>query len=377
MYKAPQVLIVEDTRGQQMLLTSLCRKMGIDAHNASNGQEALAMEAENQYDVFIVDLLMPVMDGYTFIENLKKISPHAVILVQSAVNSVEDIIDVMKLGVFDFITKPVNLKAFQSTMQKALEFYRLKKREEEQLRLLRNDLNIIREIQKSQMPRFESLEDFDIAQSVLSAEALSGDFLDGYTLSDSSYQVILCDIAGHGTASSYVGAEVRRMFHCLAKHSDYQVGELFAEINNSLTVEHSAYYYISTAMAIRFHNDNSMTIVSAGHPPALLYRSATNTVETVCPEGPLLGMVEDLVYEEESITLESGDSLLLYTDGITEAHNPETNEMYGEDRLAEILKENNEAKSRDIIFIILDDVYRFIDYQPQQDDMTLLCIRKK
>lgn len=92
----------------------------------SNGKEALESLSMNEYSIFIVDLMMPVMGGKEFIENLKKRQPEAIILVQTSIDSSNMIIDVMKLGVFDYILKPVDPDLFEASVLKALEFKRLK-----------------------------------------------------------------------------------------------------------------------------------------------------------------------------------------------------------------------------------------------------------
>lgn len=124
---AHPVLIVEDRKENQLLLKGLCRDLDVEASIAENGQVALDLMAkERRFSIFIVDLMMPVMDGVTFIRELKKIEPDAVVLVETALDSPDTVIDTMKLGVFDYIIKPIDNELFQQTLQKALEFRYLK-----------------------------------------------------------------------------------------------------------------------------------------------------------------------------------------------------------------------------------------------------------
>ena len=116
------VLIVEDILENQILLKNLCKHLGLDSVVAENGQEALDLVQKQEFSVFIVDLMLPVMDGSTFISELKKIHSDPVVLIQSAMDSSDIIIKVMKLGVFDYIIKPIDAEVFQKIMKKALEF---------------------------------------------------------------------------------------------------------------------------------------------------------------------------------------------------------------------------------------------------------------
>lgn len=132
-YKKP-VLIVEDKEENQLLLKGLCKKMQLKTDIASNGKEGLDLISgdRDKYSVYIVDLMMPVMDGKSFIKELKKINPEAVILVQTALDSSDTIINIMKLGIYDYIIKPIEPEIFNETLLKALEYHYLKKLEVQQ-----------------------------------------------------------------------------------------------------------------------------------------------------------------------------------------------------------------------------------------------------
>lgn len=123
------VMIVEDTLANQIILQDLVSVFGLESEVAENGRIALDKIAEKNYSVFIVDLMMPIMDGKTFIQELKKIQPDSVILVQTALDSSSTIIEVMKLGVFDYIIKPIDPQVFISTLEKCLDYTNLKQME--------------------------------------------------------------------------------------------------------------------------------------------------------------------------------------------------------------------------------------------------------
>ena len=120
------VLIVEDKKENQVLLQSLCSQLGVATEVAENGQIALDLVKSHKYSLFIVDLMLPVLDGKTFIESLKRIESSPVVIIQSALDATDTIIEVMRLGVFDYIVKPIDLDLFRHTLSKALEFKYLK-----------------------------------------------------------------------------------------------------------------------------------------------------------------------------------------------------------------------------------------------------------
>lgn len=123
------ILIVEDKLENTLMLEALCDEFGIQYQSASNGEEALEMAKANKYSFYIVDLMMPVMDGPTFIQRLKEFQPDATILVQTALDSTDTVIEVMKLGVFDYIIKPILPDQFQKALSKAVDYRFLKANE--------------------------------------------------------------------------------------------------------------------------------------------------------------------------------------------------------------------------------------------------------
>ncbi len=130
-YKDP-VLIVEDKEENQLLLKGLCKKLNIAADCADNGKIALEMIEKRDYAVFIVDMMMPVMDGRSFIAELKKTNCSGIVIVQTALDASNTIIDVMKMGVYDYIIKPIDPELFQQSLLKALEYKYLRDIERQQ-----------------------------------------------------------------------------------------------------------------------------------------------------------------------------------------------------------------------------------------------------
>lgn len=127
----PPVLVVEDNDVQRNVLFEIVSSVGVKCETVSNGKDGLDLASKNQYSVYIVDLMMPIMDGSTFIKELKKTHEDAVILVQTALDSSDVIIEIMKLGIFDYVIKPINIQAFHSTLEKSLDFSGLKKMEKD------------------------------------------------------------------------------------------------------------------------------------------------------------------------------------------------------------------------------------------------------
>ncbi|MDH5656346.1 MAG: response regulator [Spirochaetia bacterium] len=126
------IMIVEDTESARVLIEKVCQNMGLDFVSTSNGQEAMEyIDNGEQFSIFIVDLNMPVMDGKSLIQNLKMVEPDSVILVETAMDDPKSIIQLMKMGVYDYVIKPLDITLMEQTILNALEYKHLKNTEKQ------------------------------------------------------------------------------------------------------------------------------------------------------------------------------------------------------------------------------------------------------
>jgi len=240
----------------------------------------------------------------------------------------------------------------------------------------KKEISIIRKLEVSQLPDFKVIKDYDTAFSFMPAQDLSGDFFDGFFLDDETYQIILCDVSGHGLSSSYVGNQIRTLFREKSSPGK-KPSEITAEVNNSLAESFADHHFYCTAQIVQiFLNTNHILFVSAGHPEALLYRDEPGSIAMIKGQSPMIGMFKDETYKDEMITLDRGDFIFLYTDGIIEELDPGYNEMMGTARLIESFTGIDNMSSGEIIHNTLGRFYEFNGYRPQKDDITLICIKK-
>ena len=240
----------------------------------------------------------------------------------------------------------------------------------------RKEINIIRKLEVSKLPDFSVIGGYDTAFSFMPAQELSGDFFDGFFLDEDTYQIILCDISGHGISSSYVGNQVRTLFREKSAPGK-KPSEIAKEVNDVLFTELSEFRFYCTAQIVQiFFDTNTILFLSAGHPKAIISRDSCKDIKQTGNQSPVIGLFSDEMYREEIIKLESGDSLLLYTDGIIEEHSTDFQEMYGVNRLIESLNGTGNFTSSEILHHALGSLYEFNGYRPQNDDITLICIKK-
>lgn len=229
------------------------------------------------------------------------------------------------------------------------------------------------EIQKSflpsQRPRIEGLNFFD---HYASAQNIGGDYYDYIPLPNDRLAVVVGDVAGKGVSAALLMARLSA-FARFYLASEPDVPRAFALLNAALSHATPIDRFVTFLAAVIDLKTFRVTLVNAGHPPPL--RKRGNQVEEIGKESAGLPLaVRDQPYEAASVTLDPGDVLILYTDGLTEARNPQQ-DFFGLNRLRNVI----ESVSGDMEVLgqaILDDVHSFIAGRPRSDDLTLACVSR-
>jgi serine phosphatase RsbU (regulator of sigma subunit) len=238
-----------------------------------------------------------------------------------------------------------------------------------------SDLYIAKKVQESvvKLPLTEHLE---IDSKYIAMEGLGGDMYDVRKISPTAYSFMISDVSGHGVAAALITT--------MAKASFINFGEvnkttdiICREVNDDL-YEYigETYYYLSAFYCILDIKKMELTYTNCGHQIALLYRTATKTVEELNSEGSLIGIQPDPNYGYEKIHLQTNDKLLLYTDGITEARN-ENDDFYRYQRLKSFLFNNGHRKPKEFLSMLMNDIKNFCGNREADDDIAVVLIEIK
>ncbi len=237
---------------------------------------------------------------------------------------------------------------------------------------LARELAVAHEVQRGFLPAKEpTVEDYEFFEFYDPAHELGGDYYDYIQLRDGRLAVVVADVSGKGIAASLLMAKLSaETRYCLA--SETRVGEAIGQLNRVFCESRWEDRFVTLVLCVLDPVRNEVTVVNAGHMPPLL-RRANGDVEPVGePQIQLpIGVEAEVIYPEFTFSLEPGESLTLFTDGITEAMN-DANDLYGHDRLLAQLA-TDVAEIREIGQAILDDVQQFVGTRSQSDDMCLAC----
>jgi sigma-B regulation protein RsbU (phosphoserine phosphatase) len=245
--------------------------------------------------------------------------------------------------------------------------------EERKLLALEEDLRTARHIQQSLLPKENPrLVDIDIAGLSIPAKQVGGDYYDFIPIDDDHLGIAIADVSGKGTPAALLMANLQA---CLRGQAviNRSVKDTVTKANFMLSRFMDMGKFITLFYGILHLKNKTFTYTNAGHNfPFLLDKDGN--LKTLEKGGIILGMFDSAVYEEETVPLKSGDILLLYTDGITEATN-DKEEMFEEERLLKLLKDNQSLSAQPFSQKIVDEVLLFCGTIPQGDDITLVLVK--
>jgi sigma-B regulation protein RsbU (phosphoserine phosphatase) len=244
---------------------------------------------------------------------------------------------------------------------------------------MKRDLQIAKEIQSWLLPATPPpVPGLEIAFATRPANTVAGDFYDVFPRSNSSspggaYLVTIADVAGKSVPAAMLMATYQASLKTLAGTSESLI-ELVGRMNNYACGNSQNGRRFTTTFVAEYHpTSRSLSYVNAGHNPPIL-RRCTGAIERLEAGGIPLGIVESAPYESGKVTLETGDWLAVFTDGVTEAENSRAEE-YDEARLMIVLLANQALSPPAMLTAIMQDLDRFVADAPQHDDITLLLLK--
>ncbi|MCR5578422.1 MAG: SpoIIE family protein phosphatase [Prevotella sp.] len=384
-----KILSVDDEIDLELLLTQYfrrqIRKGEYEFKFAHNGLEALTMLLkEKDFDIILSDINMPEMDGLTLLTKINEMqNPALKCIMVSAYGDMGNIRQAMNNGAFDFATKPIDLDDLSVTIEKAIEqirYIKTMQKEHTQLESIKGDLAVAREIQQAILPRIfppfpENAHQLDIAASMNAAKDVGGDFYDFFRIDDERIGFVIADVSGKGVPAAIFMAVSRTLIRATGIRG-VSAAECMTYSNVLLAKESVNCMFVTVFYGIYNIKTGEVTYTNAGHNPPYLLKANGSLKSLGNSKNIAAGVMEDIPFTEETLQLEPGDTLLMYTDGVTEATDTEEKE-YGEARLEALLKQSTQADCQQIIDNVKADVKAFVGEAEQSDDITLLALKRK
>ena len=235
------------------------------------------------------------------------------------------------------------------------------------------ELRVARSIQQAALPKeVPDLVGWRISPYYQPAREVGGDFYEFLELDDGRVSFAVGDATGKGVPAAFVMSATCALLGGVATSSGSPPGEVLARVNEAVLTRIPPNMFVTCFYAILEPQSGHLSYANAGHDLPYLHRNGA--AEELRARGMPLGLMPEMSYEEKEVILEAGDSVLLYSDGLVEAHNPE-GEMFGFPRLRELMAEYGEERS--LGDLLLEELYSFVgEGWEQEDDITLLTLRR-
>jgi len=316
------VLIVDDISMNRKIVRAILTKTLTEVNilEAEDGFVALDMIKNNDISAIILDIMMPGKDGIEVLTELKQMPQYEKIpvIMCSAMHETDSIEKALSLGALDYFTKPLKEEEMRITLplkvKNALEVFERDKRIAEYYDHIKGEMVLAEQLQKTMFIGNMVYDNASIWGKYIPCDEIGGDLLCSKQIGDDLW-FLVADVSGHGIASAMLSAMINSIFHMKCGVCN-KPSELLKELNEYLcTIFTSTNYGLVSAFAgcIRA---NTLSFANAGHPYPLFYNNNDMSVDTITVNGYLLGLFEEINYENYEREMNKDDALICYTDGI-------------------------------------------------------------
>jgi sigma-B regulation protein RsbU (phosphoserine phosphatase) len=382
------ILVVDDHKTNRLKISLAVKKLGHTADMAEDGRQALEMLRAQPFDVVLLDIIMPELDGYQVLEEMKSDSTlrDIPVIVISAQDELESMIKGIELGAEDYLPKTFNPILLKARIGACLEKKRLRDQQAAYLAQIDTEnkrksaeLEQARQIQRSMLPASPpTLPYLDIAAWQQTASEVGGDYYDFFSQDHDKHLIILGDATGHGVSSALMVSMTKAL---LLAHSGHDIATLLEKLN-SILYKLNLGKQLNMALLlleISVTSDGRVAVrASGGGIPPIYILQAAGTIEEEMISGLPLGITNEAIYQSTEFTLNSGEVILLMSDGVIERFNA-TGEFLGYERLSKKLQQIDPARltAKDILEGIIQVGDEWAAGHPLRDDVTLVVMKVK
>jgi serine phosphatase RsbU (regulator of sigma subunit) len=407
-----KIIIVDDEPFNVDYLEQELEDLGYAIVSASNGQQALDRIHAEAPDLVLLDIMMPVMDGFEVLARLKAnpATRDIPVIVISAMNDLQSVVKGIKLGADDYLPKPFEPTLLHARISSSLEKKHLRDLQQLYLKGLERELDIAREIQMGFLPsELPNVNGWEIAAYFKAAREVAGDFYDAFLLPNGNLVCVIGDVCGKGVGAALFMTLFRSLIRATAIYSPAERASVLREhrddvanrsdnfsnrnekqiftpaerlehvisfTNNYVAETHAdANMFATVFIGIINLQDGRLAYINCGNEAPFLLRAGA-VVTTLPPTGPAIGVIPEARFSVKEILMEKEDLLLAFTDGIPDALDME-NSSFGSERLLTIVNgSRGEITSAALLKNIEQDLRQFIGSADQFDDITLLAVKR-
>ena len=387
------VLVVDDNEMNRDMLAKRLVRQGHTVELAVDGRDALARLEAEPFDLVLLDIMMPEMNGYELLAHLRGTDRfrHLPVILISALDDHDSVIKGIELGADDHLPKPFNPHILRARVGASLAKKRLRDRERMHARALEREIDIAREIQAGFLPaELPRADGWELVACFEPARQVGGDFYDAFALADGRIVVVVADVCDKGVGAALFMALFRSLLRALAERMlqdrardreldarevrDGQLQALLSATNDYIARTHdSANMFATMFVGVIDPADGALAYVNGGHEaPAIA--GVAGVRARLAPTGPAVGMLPSVPFGVAHARIGPGETLLVFTDGATDARNG-SGAMLGEDALLALLAPPA-ATARATLDAIRDAIHAHAAGAAPFDDLTMLAVAR-
>jgi serine phosphatase RsbU (regulator of sigma subunit) len=394
------ILVVDDKEANVRLIEGMLRVAGYaSVESTTDPKEVCELHRKNRYSLILLDLQMPGMDGFQVMEGLKEIEEDGYLPVLVITAQPDHKLRALEAGAKDFVSKPFDMAELRARVHNILEVRLLHREAKHYSRVLEDtireleasrevirlksleerkkseqELALAQQTQESLLPRcLPQFENFRVHAFNNPTRYVGGDFYDFLQLSSGECVGVLADVSGKGMPAALLSSMVLGALS-MEFRSRTEPQEVLNRVNRLLCQKSLPSQFVTLFLFLLSPHGIGQ-FISAGHNTAYLYRSATGDIEELVSDAFGLGMFHSASFPTRTLHLNKGDILVVYSDGLTEAQNQQE-EMFGEDRLLKIIRQEAPSGSHAVEQRFLQAIEEFTQGMPQTDDITFVVVEK-
>jgi phosphoserine phosphatase RsbU/P len=374
-----RILIVDDTPANIQILSGILKEKGYQLSIATNGKQALQVLEKIHPDLILLDVMMPEMDGFEACRQIKqsKALRDIPIIFLTAKTETSDIVSGFEIGAVDYVAKPFNPHELLARINTHLTIDHLRRSLAEKIEELaqarKREMEMAYRVQSQLIPTSTpQLPGWEFAANWQPAREVSGDFYD-FMRNKNGQGIIIADVSGKGMPAALFMASTRSIVRAKATTS-MSPAESFTQANSLICADAARGMFVTVFYAELDPEKRTLTYVNCGHNSPFWYRATQDSIQELPSTGPVIGIIESMQCKQQQIEMSSGDVILLYTDGITEAFN-ENEQEFGDERLKAVLTKHAQKSPPEILSEIKTALETFVGSAPQSDDRTIVLIK--
>ncbi|MDR3187202.1 MAG: SpoIIE family protein phosphatase [Holosporaceae bacterium] len=376
-----KILVLDNEEDTQDLLLQRFRQQVADGTYefsfANNAEEAQKFLQGKSFDIFVSDINVAGIDGISFISQLRKNYPLMRTVVISAYGDINTLRAAMRGGAHDFVVKPIDFKDLSDTLEKTARVVAKLKQVEattQKLSAISDELDVSAKLQKSILPgNMVKKGCIELWADTIPAAEVGGDFYDYFWLSENKLGIVMADVSGKNVSAAMFALIAKTLIKSFSRIYA-SPGECFRHVNSTLYEENVATMFVTALYGIVDMEKNEMVYTNAGHLPIVVVHPDSKPLFLTCDPGMALGILENIEFKNNVHHFTPGETILLYTDGVSEAANRDGQE-YDNERMLEVLRKNSKNSPRLLTQALIKSIREFADGALQSDDITTLCLK--